>query len=245
MTPTPSARSPPSSASQSPPSPRSSTGTRTSARDHTPARARPNRRARLPPQRRGAEPHPEAHPHPRRHRPRPDALVLRRDRRCGSRGSSVRAAMDCSSAPGARTPRTSGRSSRCCSSGRWTASCSPLPPSNTDQPSVADDGKGLVLVDRDDHIGVTCHRVITDDEEVGRLATGHLIALGHRAIAHLSAPGARPRAAARARLQRYDARARPRDARRAGSCPAASWSEGYEAMQQRSLRSRASTPCSP
>src|SRR5262245_16169470 len=36
--------------------------------------------------------------------------------------------------------------------------------------------KGLVLVDRDDHIGVTCHRVITDDEEVGRLATGHLIA---------------------------------------------------------------------
>jgi LacI family transcriptional regulator len=48
--------------------------------------------------------------------------------------------------------------------------------------------KGLVLVDRDDHIGVTCHRVITDDEEVGRLATGHLIGLGHRAIAHLSAP---------------------------------------------------------
>jgi LacI family transcriptional regulator len=48
--------------------------------------------------------------------------------------------------------------------------------------------KGLVLVDRDDHIGVTCHRVITDDEEVGRLAAGHLIALGHRAIAHLSAP---------------------------------------------------------
>ena len=49
-------------------------------------------------------------------------------------------------------------------------------------------GKGLVLIDRDDHTGVACHRVITDDEEVGRLATMHLLDLGHRAIAHLTGP---------------------------------------------------------
>lgn len=49
-------------------------------------------------------------------------------------------------------------------------------------------GKGLVLIDRDDHQGLRCHRVVTDDEQVGRLATSHLIGLGHRHIAHLSAP---------------------------------------------------------
>jgi LacI family transcriptional regulator len=49
-------------------------------------------------------------------------------------------------------------------------------------------GKGLVLIDRDDHQGLRCHRVVTDDEQVGRLATSHLIALGHRHIAHLSGP---------------------------------------------------------
>jgi LacI family transcriptional regulator len=49
-------------------------------------------------------------------------------------------------------------------------------------------GKGLVLIDRDDHQGLRCHRVVTDDEQVGRLATSHLIALGHRNIAHLSGP---------------------------------------------------------
>ena len=47
-------------------------------------------------------------------------------------------------------------------------------------------GKGLVLVDRDDHQGLRCHRVVTDDEQVGRMATSHLIALGHRHIAHLA-----------------------------------------------------------
>jgi LacI family transcriptional regulator len=49
-------------------------------------------------------------------------------------------------------------------------------------------GKGLVLVDRDDHQGLRCHRVVTDDEQVGRLAASHLIGLGHRQIGHLAGP---------------------------------------------------------
>jgi len=50
-------------------------------------------------------------------------------------------------------------------------------------------GKGLVFIDRDDHPKIKCHRVLTDDVEVGRLATEHVIGLGHKAIAHISAPG--------------------------------------------------------
>jgi LacI family transcriptional regulator len=49
-------------------------------------------------------------------------------------------------------------------------------------------GKGLVLIDRDDHRVVRCHRVLTDDVEVGRLATAHLLSVGHRAIAHIAGP---------------------------------------------------------
>ena len=49
-------------------------------------------------------------------------------------------------------------------------------------------GGALVLIDRDDHTRVRCHRVITDDEEVGRLATSHLLASGRRAIAHIGGP---------------------------------------------------------
>jgi LacI family transcriptional regulator len=97
-------------------------------------------------------------------------------------------------------------------------------------------GKGLVLVDRDDHIGVTCPRVITDDEQVGRLATGHLIELGHRTIAHLAAPSL---VHARRREQGYRDTMREHDL---AIEPA--WvvtggfleREGYEAMQ-RLLRS--------
>jgi LacI family transcriptional regulator len=53
---------------------------------------------------------------------------------------------------------------------------------------VAAAGKGLVLIDRDDHPSLECHRVLTDDQHVGMLATEHLISLGHRRIAHLKGP---------------------------------------------------------
>jgi LacI family transcriptional regulator len=49
-------------------------------------------------------------------------------------------------------------------------------------------GAALVMIDRDDHPNVQCHRVLTDDERVGRIATEHLLALGHRAIAHIAGP---------------------------------------------------------
>jgi len=47
-------------------------------------------------------------------------------------------------------------------------------------------GMGLVMIDRDDHPDVRCDRVLTDDEEVGRLATAHLIAQGRRTIGHIT-----------------------------------------------------------
>lgn len=49
-------------------------------------------------------------------------------------------------------------------------------------------GGALVMIDRDDHARVPCHRVLTDDELVGRLATSHLVAQGRRAIAHIAGP---------------------------------------------------------
>jgi LacI family transcriptional regulator len=49
-------------------------------------------------------------------------------------------------------------------------------------------GIGIVMIDRDDHAEVRCDRVLTDDHEVGRLATAHLIAQGRRAIAHIAGP---------------------------------------------------------
>ncbi len=49
-------------------------------------------------------------------------------------------------------------------------------------------GTALVMIDRDDHPRVPCHRVLTDDVEVGRLATAHLAAQGRRAIAHIKGP---------------------------------------------------------
>ena len=49
-------------------------------------------------------------------------------------------------------------------------------------------GSAVVMIDRDDHPDVSCHRVLTDDVLVGRLATEHLIRLGRRAIAHLAGP---------------------------------------------------------
>src|SRR6188508_2460173 len=47
-------------------------------------------------------------------------------------------------------------------------------------------GIALVMIDRDDHPDVRCDRVVTDDHEVGRLATAHLVQQGRRAIAHIT-----------------------------------------------------------
>jgi len=49
-------------------------------------------------------------------------------------------------------------------------------------------GTPLVMIDRDDYPNVRCHRVITDDEQVGRLATAHLIERGRKRIAHVTGP---------------------------------------------------------
>jgi LacI family transcriptional regulator len=49
-------------------------------------------------------------------------------------------------------------------------------------------GIGLVMIDRDDYPSVPCHRVLTDDEQVGVLATEHLLNSGRRAIAHIAGP---------------------------------------------------------
>jgi LacI family transcriptional regulator len=49
-------------------------------------------------------------------------------------------------------------------------------------------GTSLVMIDRDDHPSVKCHRVLTNDERVGLLATSHLLDLGRRAIAHIGGP---------------------------------------------------------
>jgi LacI family transcriptional regulator len=93
-------------------------------------------------------------------------------------------------------------------------------------------GTGLVMIDRDDHPEIPCHRVLTDDVRVGRLATSHLLDLGHRAIAHIGGP---PLAHARRRLRGW------RDALRArGVRPAGVWLErtgfmeidGYRAMKR-------------
>jgi LacI family transcriptional regulator len=63
-------------------------------------------------------------------------------------------------------------------------------------------GAALVMIDRDDHPRLKCHRVVTDDVLVGRLATEHLLAQGRRAIAHLTGP---PVVHARRREERYRA----------------------------------------
>src|SRR4029078_1067889 len=47
-------------------------------------------------------------------------------------------------------------------------------------------GIAVVMIDRDDHPDVRCDRVVTDDHEVGRLATAHLVDQWRRAIAHIT-----------------------------------------------------------
>ena len=49
-------------------------------------------------------------------------------------------------------------------------------------------GTAIVMIDRDDHPRVECHRVLTDDERVGVLATTHLMDVGRKAIAHIGGP---------------------------------------------------------
>jgi LacI family transcriptional regulator len=49
-------------------------------------------------------------------------------------------------------------------------------------------GTALVMIDRDDHAPVKCHRVLTDDDHVGQLATGHLLDVGRRVVAHIGGP---------------------------------------------------------
>jgi LacI family transcriptional regulator, galactose operon repressor len=93
-------------------------------------------------------------------------------------------------------------------------------------------GTTLVMIDRDDHPSVKCHRVLTDDERVGHLATDHLLDLGRRAIAHIGGPAI---VHAKRREKGW------RDALRArGIKPPDEWivrggfmeSEGYQAMKR-------------
>src|SRR5438034_477369 len=97
---------------------------------------------------------------------------------------------------------------------------------------LIDAGKCLVMIDRDDHPDIKCHRVLTDDERVGWLATSHLAGLGHHAIAHIAGP---PIVHAKRRERGYrqalrDARiaARPEWIVRAGVLER----DGYEAMRR-------------
>src|SRR5437762_2129641 len=53
---------------------------------------------------------------------------------------------------------------------------------------LARQGTAIVMIDRDDYPSVKCHRVLTDDEQVGRLATAHLLDAGRRATAHIGGP---------------------------------------------------------
>jgi LacI family transcriptional regulator len=93
-------------------------------------------------------------------------------------------------------------------------------------------GTALVMIDRDDHPRVACHRVLTDDIEVGRLATAHLTAIGRRAIVHIAGP---PIVHAKRREQGYR-----RALAEAGVTVRKEWvvaggfmeADGYRAMQQ-------------
>src|SRR5215471_12661640 len=97
---------------------------------------------------------------------------------------------------------------------------------------IAKQATSLVMIDRDDHPSVKCHRVLTDDERVGALATAHLVDVGRRAIAHVGGP---PIVHARRREKGW------RDALKAkGIKPADDWivrggfmeDDGYRAMKR-------------
>jgi LacI family transcriptional regulator len=93
-------------------------------------------------------------------------------------------------------------------------------------------GTTLVMIDRDDHPSVKCHRVLTDDKRVGDLAASHLLELGRRAVAHIAGP---PIVHAKRRERGW------RDAlERSGVAPRDAWlapggfmeSDGYRAMKR-------------
>jgi LacI family transcriptional regulator len=97
---------------------------------------------------------------------------------------------------------------------------------------LASQGIGLVMIDRDDHPAVRCDRVVTDDEEVGRMATTHLLEQGRKAVAHIAGPAI---VHSRRRTAGY------RDALRAhGVRPRSEWivrggfmdADGYRAMKK-------------
>ncbi len=93
-------------------------------------------------------------------------------------------------------------------------------------------GTAVVMIDRDDHPKLGCHRVLTDDRLVGRLATEHLIAMGRKTIAHLAGPPfvhARRRAAGyRKALVTHGRRVRPQLVIGAGFLEGG----GYDAMKR-------------
>jgi LacI family transcriptional regulator, galactose operon repressor len=93
-------------------------------------------------------------------------------------------------------------------------------------------GIGLVMIDRDDHPVVKCDRVVTDDVEVGRLATSHLIEQGRKAIAHITGPRithAKRRADGyKAALKEHGVRTRAEWVVRGGFMEA----DGYRAMKK-------------
>jgi LacI family transcriptional regulator len=93
-------------------------------------------------------------------------------------------------------------------------------------------GIGLVMIDRDDHPGVACDRVVTDDHEVGRLAAAHLISQGRTAIAHITGTPvlhARRRADGyRAAMKAAGVKIKPEWVVRGGFKEA----DGYRGMQQ-------------
>jgi LacI family transcriptional regulator len=96
---------------------------------------------------------------------------------------------------------------------------------------IASLGIGLVMIDRDDHADVACDRVVTDDHEVGRLATAHLLSQGRKAVAHITGTQvlhARRRADGyRAALKAAGFKIRPEWLARGGFKEA----DGYKGMQ--------------
>ncbi len=97
---------------------------------------------------------------------------------------------------------------------------------------VSATGTALVMIDRDDYPRLKCHRVVTDDELVGRIATAHLLGLGRRTIAHIAgAPvvhARRREAAYRETLEAHGIEVRPEWVVGSGFMEA----NGYRSMQQ-------------